>query len=192
MKVCCIPVSKLSNEVVKSTKSFKLDFSDFIRDEDIVWIERPVAEKDFSFKQIIPYVVLQKSDGKIACYQRHGSEKRLHGLYSCAVGGHIDEPDKATTFIETMQKGMIRELIEELANFDKSKITLKYLGFIHEIESEVGLLHIGIVYLGKCAEGYLPKETDETRGLEWKTIEELKELKTELWSKLALELTEEK
>ena len=192
MKVCCVPIKKIADEVVKSTKSFKLDFTDFINDEDIVWIERLEAEKEFNYKQIIPYVILQNSVRKIACYQRHGTEKRLHGLYSCGFGGHIDEPDKATSFFETVQNGMNRELSEELANFDKSKITLNYLGFIHEVESEVGLLHLGIVYIAKCAEGYLPTETDETKGLEWKSIAELKELKTELWSKLALELVEEK
>ena len=40
-------------------------------------------------------------------------------------------------------------------------------------------LHLGIVYLAKCTEGYLPTETDETKGLEWKSIAELKEMAIE-------------
>ncbi len=191
-RVCCIPLEKLSCEVSGATKSFRRDFYDFIQDEDIAWIERSRAERDFGYKQIIPYAILQRADGKIACYRRHGTEKRLHGLYTCGVGGHIDEPDKGDTLLETVQNGMNRELSEEIANFDKGRISLENLGFIHEVESEVGLLHLGIVYLAKCVEGYVPTETDETRGLEWKTADELKGLRTELWSQLALELLEER
>lgn len=192
MRVCCIPSFRLPDEVAKATRSFRLDFTSFIKDEDIIWIERAVAEKDFNYKQIIPYIILQKADGGIACYRRHGTEKRLHGLYTCGVGGHIDETDKADTLLETIQNGMDRELSEEISNFSKGKISLENLGFIHEVESEVGLLHLGIVFLAKCSEEYLPAEADETKGLEWKTADELKGLKTELWSKLALELLEER
>lgn len=192
MRVCCIPLEKLSSEIFGATKSFRRDFHDFIQDEDITWIERSRAEQDFGYKQIIPYAILQRADGKIACYRRHGTEKRLHGLYTCGVGGHIDEPDEATTFADTVRQGMDRELSEELANFDATKIAVEYLGLIHEAESEVGLLHLGVVYVARCAEGYLPAETDETRGLEWKTADELKGLRTELWSQLVLELLEER
>lgn len=192
MRVCCIPVSRLPDEIVKVTRSFRLDFTSFIKDEDIIWIERAVAEKDFNYKQIIPYIILQRADGRIACYQRHGTEKRLHGLYSCGVGGHIDETDKADTLMETIRNGMNRELSEEISNFNKGKLSVENLGVIHEVESEVGLLHLGIVFLARCVEGYLPREADETKGLEWKTADELKCLKTELWSQLALELLEER
>lgn len=188
MKICCIPINKLNEQIRNATKSFKENIFEYIKDDDILWIERSVAEKDFNFKQIIPYVILKKHDGQIACYKRHGTEKRLHGLYSCGFGGHIDEPDNSNSLFSTIENGMYRELSEELANFDDKKISLKYKGFIHEVESEVGLLHIGIVYLAECSEGYEPLETYETKGLEWKSISELKSLKTELWSKLAMEL----
>lgn len=188
MKVCCIPLTNLSEEIKNSTSSFKEDFYKYIKDEDVKWIERSEAEIDFSYKQIIPYVLLERSDKKFACYIRHGTEKRLHGKISCGIGGHIDEPDKKSTLCETIKTGMLRELGEELQNFDESKIELKYLGIINEIESEVGLVHLGIVYSAKCIESYIPKPSDELKNMEWKTKEEIKILGKELWTELAFKL----
>ena len=92
--------------------------------------------------------------------------------------------------VKTLECGMLRELSEELSNFDKDQVELRYLGLINEKESEVGLVHLGIVFMAVCKEGYTPKEAGETKGLEWKSKEELCKLKTELWTKLALELVE--
>lgn len=75
MKVCCIPLTNLSEEIKNSTSSFKDDFYKYIKDEDVKWIERSEAEIDFSYKQLIPYVLLERSDKKFACYTRHGTEK---------------------------------------------------------------------------------------------------------------------
>lgn len=62
MKVCCIPLENLSKEIRNSTESFKEDFYKYIKDSDVKWIARNEAEKDFSYKQIIPYVLLERSD----------------------------------------------------------------------------------------------------------------------------------
>ena len=83
---------------------------------------------------------------------------------------------------------MIRELSEEISNFDNALIDLEYKGLINEVETQVGLVHLGIVYLGKCKTAFVPQESDETKGLEWKSLEELKQFKSELWTKLALNL----
>lgn len=187
MKTCCVLVKDLPEEIVKVTDCFKTSFS-FIEESKIKWIERKDAETDTEYKQIIPYVIIQKADGKIACYERHGSEKRLAGLYSCGFGGHIEENDIGNNFTETLQNGMLRELKEEIANFEKESIELEYLGIINEVESNVGLVHLGCVFLAKCKENFIPEESDETKGLEWKTFSELKNLLTELWTKLALKL----
>ena len=187
MKTCCVLVKDLPENIVKVTSCFKIAFN-FIEESKIKWIERKDAETDYNYKQIIPYVIIQKSDGKIACYQRHGSEKRLAGLYSCGFGGHIEESDIGKNFYETLQKGMIRELSEEISNFNTKFIDLNYLGIINEVESNVGLVHLGCVYLAKCDEAFIPQESDETKGLEWKTFDELQQLETELWTKLALKL----
>lgn len=189
MKICCVKSNLIPEEILNETKSFKRDFS-FIKNNDVEWIERQAAEIDFSYKQLIPYVILQKSDGQIACYQRHGSEKRLHGFYSCGFGGHVEESDNQNDLAKTLECGMFRELTEEVSNFDRTKVELKYLGIINEKESEVGLVHLGVVFMAVCKDGYIPKEASETKGLEWKKTDELKSCKTELWTKLALELVE--
>ncbi len=202
MKIFCVKTSLLPQKITKTTGGFKtsLNFLDFLKDEDVFWIERDDAETDFNFKQIIPYVILQKEDGKIACYLRHGTEKRLHGFYSCGFGGHIEESDKGKTCLETIRNGLFRELSEEVSNFpslrddlpanrqEAEEISLLPLGVINEVESEAGLVHLGVVFLGKCRNGFVPKEADETKGLEWKTQDELSNLNTELWTRLSLEL----
>ena len=66
-------------------------------------------------------------------------------------------------------------------------MTLEYLGLISEKESDVGLVHLGIVYLARCKDDYVPLAAEETKGLEWKTKDELRNLKKELWSTLALD-----
>lgn len=83
---------------------------------------------------------------------------------------------------------MYRELSEELKNFQKEKISLEYRGIINEVKTKVGLVHIGLVFFARCLEGYLPEPSDELAGLEWKYIDEIKKLKKEFWSDLALGL----
>ena len=83
---------------------------------------------------------------------------------------------------------MYRELSEELTNFQQDMIDLKYLGIINEIESEVGLVHIGIVYIAECKEGYEPEAASELKNMEWKSVEEIAKLDKELWTELAFRL----
>ncbi len=187
MKVCALPVKKLPKEICENTAAFSIPLEKAINQNDIVWLERSEIENDFSYKHLITYVLFQSADGKFACYPRHGSEKRLRGLYSLGVGGHIDECDRADSLLGTVQNGLYRELTEELKNFDKEKVTLEYLGLISEKESDVGLVHLGIVYLARCKDDYIPLAAEETNGLEWKTKDELRNIKKELWSTLALD-----
>ena len=187
MKICCIKTTALPKSIVDSTGSFSIQ-ADFLENQNIEWLERQAAEINSEYKQLIPYVILQKSNGKIACYKRHGTETRLHGFYSCGFGGHIEECDKRQDLFTTVEAGMLRELTEEVSNFDRLKVELKYLGIINEIETNVGLVHLGLVYLGKCKDDFVPLESDETKGLEWKILKELKQCNIELWTKLALKL----
>lgn len=88
---------------------------------------------------------------------------------------------------------MLRELNEEVSNFTteilgRKEFEFSYLGVINEVESETGLVHLGVVFIGNCKNGFVPKESDETKGLEWKSVEELSDLHTELWTSLALKL----
>lgn len=152
------------------------------------WIERSEAETNPSYKQIIPYIVMQDSQSRILCYPRHGTEKRLHGLLSCGIGGHIDEGDKKGAFAETVKTGMLRELSEEISNFNPEMVTLAYKGIINELDTPVGHVHLGLVYLAVCKVGYKPEPSGETAGMAWKTMAQLTSLNMEQWSWLALKL----
>ncbi len=188
MKIMCIEKNKLPSRIVDVTVASKEDIFELIKDSNISWIERPLAEKDIKYKQFIPYVLLEREDGLFACYQRHGTETRLHEKYSAGVGGHIDEPDNQNDARKTMETGMYRELSEELSNFQKNMIDLEYLGIINEVESEVGLVHIGIVFVAKCKAGYIPTAAYELKNMEWKTKDEISKLDKELWTELAFRL----
>lgn len=188
MKICCIPVEVLPKEIISQTNSFKgKRISDLISEKDVCWIERKEAENNNNYKQLIPYILV-KNENKFACYKRHGTEQRLHGLYSCGIGGHVDEPDKQYSLEQTLETGMYRELSEEFCNFEKESITLNYLGLINENESNVGLVHLGIVFLAECNNGFIPKPAEELSGMEWKTEDEVKLLNKELWTELAFNL----
>lgn len=188
MKICCVKTDSIEQSIVAKTGAFKIAFDDVFKDAEICWIERSCAETDTKYKQLIPYILVQNAEGKFACYPRHGTESRLHGLYSCGIGGHIDFPDAGDEILQTIHNGMFRELSEEFNHFQKDKITLQYLGIINETESKVGLVHLGLVFFAKCVEGYIPEPADELSGLQWKTREEIHAVKKEFWSDIAFTL----
>jgi predicted NUDIX family phosphoesterase len=179
---------RLPSAWISSTIALSADFFSYLSAADIRWIERSEAETNSAYKQIIPYVVVRQSTGQILYYPRHGAESRLHGLYSCGIGGHIDAKDAGETFLDTVTSGMMRELSEELADFQASRIRLVYKGVINETETAVGQVHLGLVYAGICQSGYIPHPAEELTGMDWKTPEALRFIKKELWSDLALRL----
>lgn len=188
MKICCVETVKLPPAWIKGTSVLAADFFETARDSDMRWVERSDAETDPAYKQIIPYIVMRDSAARILCYPRHGSEERLHGLYSCGIGGHIDESDHKGGFAETVKAGMFRELAEEIRNFDPERVNLVYKGIINETDTPVGAVHLGLVYLAVSKAAYRPEPSEETAGMAWKTIGELKSLNMERWSRLALKL----
>lgn len=152
---------------------------------------RGIAEEDRLKKQIIPYILLQTADGDMtAAYNRQGSEKRLHDLWSIGIGGHINPEDttmEADSFESILKNGMQRELDEELAR----RVTgdpIEFIGIISEDITPVGSVHMGAVFLirTQAPEGYLPG--DELHSFTWHATQKLSQLDLELWSELALEL----
>ena len=190
MKICCVETVKLPSSWISGTNALPVDFFETLRDSDLRWVERSEAETNPAYRQIIPYIVMQDSQSRILCYPRHGTEERLHGLLSCGIGGHIDEDDNKGAFAETVKAGMFRELSEEIINFNPEMVVLSYRGIINELDSPVGQVHLGLVYLAVCKAGYKPEPSEETAGMTWKTREQLQSLNMEQWSTLALKLTD--
>ncbi len=63
------------------------------------FMPRPQAEKDPSFKQLIPYVIMT-CDGKYLSYVRgkRAGETRLVAKRSIGIGGHINPTDDMPLF----------------------------------------------------------------------------------------------
>ncbi|HEY2084078.1 MAG TPA: hypothetical protein VGI88_14950 [Verrucomicrobiae bacterium] len=114
--------------------------------ENILYLNRSEAELDRRYKQLIPYVLIICND-RILRYRRGkgGGEKRLHGLYSVGVGGHISEEDnglfsQAGGYTESMR----RELMEEVAIGEAKEAVV---AVINDDSTDVGYVHFGVVHV---------------------------------------------
>ncbi|MCP3942885.1 MAG: phosphoesterase [Desulfobacteraceae bacterium] len=190
-KVLCIHRDRLPPSWVETTSIIPLNLSIFIEEctrSNFKFIHRWEAEKDSSLKQIIPYIILQTTDlNQTAVYNRQGSEKRLHNLWSLGIGGHInpvDQKNKQASFKDILISGMKRELDEELMtrpNLDK----INFLGIISEDITNVGSVHLGAVFriFTQNPSSYLPGP--ELFKFQWIKTKNLCQLNMELWSQLA-------
>jgi predicted NUDIX family phosphoesterase len=109
-------------------------------------------------------------------------------LYSIGIGGHINPCDENlfTSQDEMIQEAAMRELREEVKVTDT--VTLKHIGYINDDDSDVGKVHLGVVY-----EAWLDSPDVEIneqalgRG-EWKPLHELLDgSEYETWSKFLIE-----
>ena len=193
-KVLCIKRDLLPESWVaqKSVVSLKLDiFIENCSTSGFEFVKRIEAENDSSYKQIIPYIILQTKDhGKTAIYQRQGSEQRLHDLWSLGIGGHINPVDvntKKDSFKQILITGMQREIDEELEKMPE-ELSPEFVGVISEDITDVGKVHLGAVFRIKTnsPEKFLPGE--ELFQFTWAKTNSLHKLNLELWSTMALEL----
>jgi predicted NUDIX family phosphoesterase len=114
--------------------------------QNILYINRSEAELDRNHKQLIPYVLVICGD-KILRYRRGkgGGEKRLHGLFSVGVGGHISEDDNGLfTNAVGYHESMRRELMEEVAIEGAQEAAV---AVINDDSTDVGYVHFGVVHV---------------------------------------------
>ncbi len=193
-KVLCINRDALPGSWIEQKTILPMDLESFIHQcsqSGYAFINRPQAEQDPGKKQVIPYILLQSQDGeRTAVYNRQGSEKRLHDLWSAGIGGHINPIDRQGTtasFKEILISGMERELDEELIQRPKTD-RVEFSGVISEDITPVGSVHLGAVFriLTADPQAYLPGP--ELFGFKWIHTKTLSDLNLELWSELALSL----
>ena len=113
---------------------------------NILYINRSEAELDRNHKQLIPYVLVICGN-KILRYRRGkgGGEKRLHGLFSVGVGGHISEEDNGLfTNAVGYNESMRRELMEEVAIEGAKEAAV---AVINDDSTDVGYVHFGVVHV---------------------------------------------
>ena len=150
---------------------------------------RSLVEDDPSFKQLIPYVILEcndESETRLFRYTRGKGqgEKRLHALQSIGIGGHISVEDAQGD--DWNRKGMQRELSEEMIIECSGKDQI--VGLIYDDSSEVGRVHLGIVHVLQLATCKATPREDQLLDAGFESLETIKEEsdRMETWSQLCL------
>ena len=143
-------------------------------------------EEDSSYKQLIGYVLLKDANTKEGLvYERlvGGGEARLHGKASVGIGGHMNEVEGKTIF-EMLKINAARELNEEVGVSEEEALNnLHFIGLINDDKTEVGQVHVGVVYECKVDKSKVEVKEDDTLVIKWMTADEAKaEENYETWS----------
>ena len=143
-------------------------------------------EEDPSYKQLIGYVLLKdENTNEVLVYKRlvGGGEARLHGKASVGIGGHMNEVEGKTIF-EMLKINAARELNEEVGVSEEEALNnLHFIGLINDDKTEVGQVHIGVVYECKVDKSKVEVKEDDTLVIKWMTADEAKEEENyETWS----------
>lgn len=125
------------------------------------YLERPLAEEDPGFKQLIPYVVV-RDGGATFLMERTaaGGDARLHLKASIGVGGHLNPVDEGE---DPLDAGLRREWAEELdAPWEP---IFELVGLLNDDSNPVGAVHLGVVFTVETGgRAVSVRETDKLRG----------------------------
>jgi predicted NUDIX family phosphoesterase len=136
------------------------------------FLERNVAETDYKFKQVIPYVVVRHQDRCLLIWRTNQqTEARLHNRYSLGVGGHINNTDIPTTDSNLILTGMRREFTEEIAVEGEQSCEL--IGIINDDSTDVSRVHMGFVFVLQTATARYTIMEPGKYTAAWKTSAEL-------------------
>lgn len=152
-----------------------------------VFLPRPEAEQDPSYRQVIPYVTLVRGSEVFSTRRlKGGGEQRLHGLISLGVGGHIN-PDADGDGEDVLMRGLEREIREEVSIEGLDMGSLRFLGFINDDSNEVGKVHLGLCCTLDVSGEVSVRETEKLLG-RWLKKADLPTLAEEMetWSSLIL------
>jgi predicted NUDIX family phosphoesterase len=155
------------------------------------FMPRPKAEKDPSFKQIIPYVIMG-CYGKFLTYVRgkKAGETRLVAKRSLGIGGHINPVDWTLFSAEPFKmylEAVAREVNEEVNV--QSAHTDKIIALLNDDNNEVGQVHLGIVHLWTLDEPKVERREQMITQMEFMSITELQKVRDtmETWSQICLD-----
>ena len=123
-QVYCVPAERLPSPQPKAL-ALTADLYALLVNEG-QFLTRADVEEDPSWRQIIPYAVIQ-CEGQVLLVERlkAGSESRLHNKMSIGMGGHINPqdhtddnqktaPQKTAPEQDVLEAALVRELREEL------------------------------------------------------------------------------
>ena len=154
------------------------------------FMPRSQVEKDPSYKQLIPYVIMSCQD-KYLNYVRgsRAGEKRLVGNRSIGIGGHINPVDDISLLgiKETYLTAVEREVAEEV-NVE-TKHTDRIAALLNDDSNEVGKVHLGIVHHWRLDEPKVSKNEQMITQMSFMRQAELEAVRDtmETWSQLCLD-----
>ena len=159
-------------------------------------------EEDKNYLQPIPYTLIKQGD-KYFTYTRleGGGESRLHGKSSVGAGGHMGDVEHPWSFEHLLAVNNARELYEELEFKDEKGIVLDFddiysvvkksgiKGLLYSDKSSVDSVHLGILNIIEVPSNYSINVNEDEKDIlkgDMKTVEEIKSLNLENWSKMTL------
>jgi predicted NUDIX family phosphoesterase len=150
------------------------------------FMPRSQAERDESWKQVIPYPVLRDRDQWFLMRRtRSGGDARLHDRYSIGVGGHMNPDDGGLD--GDLERALRREWLEELAV--EFVPEFHFVGLLNDDSTAVGRVHVGAVFEADAAGRPVKiRETDKLSGrfVDAAGVESVAD-ELETWSRLAFE-----
>lgn len=190
-KILVLPTAELKK---------RIDFQGFhpITDEEVqklydevgvFGMDRPAAEEDPTHKQLVAYNIIKSGDQYLS-YVRGSSlgEARLHGNRSLGIGGHIDEADNATLFLDDHLKVAAHREIDEEVKISE-KFDLRIVGLINDDSNEVGKVHLGLVYMAELSKPEVSKRERGIAQITFDSVEELQQQRDqfETWSQIIID-----
>jgi predicted NUDIX family phosphoesterase len=159
------------------------------------FMARSAAEKDPSFKQLIPYV-LMSCEGRYLSYVRgkRAGEARLTGNRSIGIGGHINPADDMPLFNADFSDAYLaaveREVAEEVCV--EARHTDSIVALLNDDSNEVGSVHLGVVHHWVLDSPDVTKKEQMITQMTFMTPAELREVRDSLetWSQICLQLLE--
>jgi predicted NUDIX family phosphoesterase len=192
--ILCVEAETLKKFNIAPAEQLVLNNLSWLDSIPCWFVPRSLAEEDPRFRQLIPYIVLANTEGKIAVYRRGatGGEARLHDRLTLGFGGHVDVSDAFVVGEEfdakmTLQMATQREIQEELA----TRITVKDVvdvGLIISDADDVSRVHLGLVQVWTIDSSIEAGEAC-ILDIEWHTVQDLisRKDRMENWSRIVCE-----
>jgi predicted NUDIX family phosphoesterase len=193
-QILVIPATVI--DAIGQISGFSRDVDRFLKpilaSDQITFGRRGDMELDPSYKQLIPYVVLEHTDASgnvfVFTYTRGKGqgEARLHAKRSIGIGGHISQEDAAGG-ADPYETGMRRELAEEVTI--RSEFRESRVGLIYDDSTEVGRVHLGVVHRFELATPDVESNEDDLSDAAFVPLEELRQNRgrLEVWSQICLD-----
>jgi len=121
---------------------------------------RGPVEEDPSLKQVIPYALLVRGQSCF-CFARscNGGERRLQGLRSIGVGGHVNPVDAEDVVLRALRREVDEEVLVP-AGWEA-----RIVGLLNDDTTPVGSVHVGVVAVIETPPGVVRvREEDRMSG----------------------------